>query len=130
MALAKLDCAVGEIVDDEPAAPDWSAVVFERWIEVFAPVALSEPVELIEAARVRMVGPLAAVVPLAETGGGVARGAESFGDGAFVGVEAFLAGAHTGDAAPQMPAAGEEFSAGGRANGLDEQAVERHAVTR
>ncbi len=120
--------AVGADVDDVAGGADHAAVVVEGRVEVFAPVAGGVAEVFVEAAGPGVVGPLGAVVPFAEGAGGVAGGLEGVGDGFLREVEAFLSGGYAADAAARVPAAGEEFGAGGRADGLDVEAIERDAA--
>lgn len=114
----------GEGIGEVAGALDEGAVVVEQGVEVGAPVSGGEAVVFVEAAGVWVVWGLGAVVPFAEGGGGVAGGAEDLGDGFFVGVEAFAAGSGVVDAAAWVVAAGEEFGAGGGADGLDVEVFE------
>jgi hypothetical protein len=64
MFVDEVDCLVGEIVRDVSLAADRFAVVFQRRIVILAPVTGGEAIIVLEAARVGMVWPLAAVVPI------------------------------------------------------------------
>ena len=79
---------LGEIVGDVTFAADGLAVVFERRIEVFAPMAGGEAVIFLEAARVGMIRPLAAVVPFAKAPGRVTGALESLRDRSLIEVSA------------------------------------------
>src|SRR5207248_2068149 len=96
--------------------------------EVVAPVAGGEAVVLGEAAGVGVVGVLAAVVPLAEAGGGVAGGPEGFADGLFAEVEALAAGGDAADAAARVVAAGEVLDPRRRTDRADVEALEGSPV--
>src|SRR6185295_4663584 len=54
---------VGEVVGDVAFAAHGRAVMLEGRLEVFAPMTRSEAVVFVETARVRVIRPLAAVVP-------------------------------------------------------------------
>src|SRR6187399_1186649 len=86
---------VREIVGDVSFAAHGLTVVLERRIEVFAPVAGGKPVVFIEPARVRVVRPLAAVVPFAEGARRVTRRLEGIGNRLLVEVHLLLPGRHT-----------------------------------
>ena len=51
MALDEIDGALREIVGDEALAPHGPAVVFERRVEILAPMARGEAVVFLESAR-------------------------------------------------------------------------------
>src|SRR6185436_19795090 len=61
--LDELDGMVGEIVRDKTASANHAPVVLQRRIEIFAPMPGGEAVVFIQAPRIRMIGPLAAVMP-------------------------------------------------------------------
>lgn len=75
-----------------------------------------------------MIRPLAAVVPFAEGARGVTGGFQRLGERFFLEIEPFLAGADAAHAGPRMIPAGEHLGTGGRADGTDEETVERHAI--
>src|SRR5262245_14949577 len=81
------DRLVGQIVGDVAFAAHGLAIVFKRRIEVFAPMPGREAVVFLEAARVGMVGPLAAVVPFAERAGAIAEGAKNLSESCLVQVK-------------------------------------------
>ena len=121
---------VGEVVGDVALAADELAVVLQRRVEVFAPVAGGEAVVLVEAAGVGVIGLLAAVVPFAERAGGVAGGLERIGDGLLVEVQPFAAGRDAAHAAARMIAPGEKLGPRRRADRADVEPVEQRAVVR
>src|SRR5437764_1104119 len=125
--LDEFDRVLGEVINDESFALNEFAVVFERRVEVAAPVAGGESVVLVEAARVGMVRPLAAVVPFAECAGGIMSGFEGVADGGFVEVKAFAAGGDAVNAAARMVAASEKLGAGGGTDGADVKMFEHCA---
>ena len=126
-AVDEVEGAVGADVNDVAFGADHFAVVFEGGVEVFAPMAGGVAEVFVEATGHGVVGPLGAVVPFAEGAGGVTGGFEGVGEGFFIEIEAFLAGGDAFDAAARVVAAGEEFGAGGGADGADEEAVEGDA---
>ena len=128
MALDKVEGAVGADIDDVAGGADHTAVFLEGRVEVFAPMAGGVTEIFVEATGFGVVGPLAAVVPFAESAGGIAGGSEGVGEGFFVEVEALEAGGDAAHAGAGVVAAGEEFGAGGSADGLDKKAVEAHAA--
>ena len=128
MALDEVEGAVGADIDDVAGGADHTAVFLEGRVEVFAPMAGGVAEVFVEAAGLRVVGPLAAVVPFAEGAGGVAGGFEGVGEGFFVEVETLEAGGDAAHAGAGVVAAGEEFGAGGSADGLDKKAVEADAA--
>ena len=87
MLLDERDGVVGEVVGDEALAVHELPVVLQRRVEVVAPVAGGEAVVLVEAAAVRMVGLLRAVVPFAEGARGVAGGLEDLRDRLLVEIQ-------------------------------------------
>ena len=119
---------VGQYIHDVALGWAHDPVLLERRVEILAPVAGRVAAESFEPAGERVVGPLAAVMPLAEDPGGVTRRPEGVGDRLFRQVHAFLAGRDAGDAESPVVASGQEFGAGGGADGLDEEAVEVRAA--
>ena len=118
----------GEIVGDIALAADELSVVLEWRSEILAPMTGSEAIVFVEAARVGMIRPLAAVVPFAERASGVARGLEALSDGAFTGVQSLLSGGHTAHATARMITAREKLGARRRAHGADIKAFEQRAL--
>src|SRR5688572_1901331 len=78
---------VGEIVGDEAFSAHWLAVAFEGWIEIFAPMTGGEAVVFFKAPGVRMIRPLAAVMPFSKGSGRVACRPKRIGDGFLVEVQ-------------------------------------------
>ena len=105
----EFESMIGEIVDDEPVALDDSTILLKRRTEVVAPMAGAESVEFVESPAVGVVGVLHAVMPLSESGRGVASVLERFCDGRFVEVESLTARRGAVDAAAEMVAASQEF---------------------
>src|SRR6185295_9845368 len=75
---------VREVVGNETFAAHELAVVFERRVEILAPVAGGEAVIFFKTTRVRMIRPLATVVPFAEGARRVTRRLECLRDGCLV----------------------------------------------
>ena len=105
MLLDERQRVVRQIVDDEPLAADELAVVFQDRIEIVSPVAGAESVVLVEAPGVGMVRVLRAVVPFAESAGGVSGGFERLADRGFVQIEPLAAGRRAVDSAPDRDTA-------------------------
>jgi hypothetical protein len=118
----------GDVVGDVAPAADEPAVVLQGRIEIVAPMPFREAIEGVEAAGQRMVGPLGAVVPLAEAAGGVAGVAEDLGERPLRGVHPLLAERDAADAAARMIAAGEQLGPGGGADRLHAEPLEDRAV--
>src|SRR4029453_19321910 len=83
-----------------------------------------------EAARVRMIRELRAVMPLAESAGSIAGCLERLGNGLFVQVKRFRPGGDAADAAARMISSGQELGTRRRADSADIEAVEDRAITR
>src|SRR5690606_18733467 len=103
------------------------AVVFERCIEVAVPVPAAEAEELIEALSERMMGILLAVVPLAETAGGVTAGLKDLGQRDFFGAHDLISLRHARDAGPDGVAPAQQRRPRRRTDRRDIEAVKPHA---
>ncbi len=97
---------IGQVVNDKAFAPHDLAVVFEDRVEILSPVSGTKAVEFVEAACVRMVRILCAVVPFAESRSSIASSLERVGDGFLVEVQSFRAGRDAVHAAARMVSAG------------------------
>lgn len=114
--LDELQGMIGQIVNDVATATHQLAVVFEDWIEILTPVAGAESVEFLEAAGVRMIGILHAVVPLAKSSRGIAGRLEYVTNGRFIQVQTLPPGGSAVDASSRVIAGGQEFRPRGRAD--------------
>src|SRR5205085_2768529 len=81
---------IREIIGHEALAAGEPVIVLQWRIEILAPVTGRETVVFLETARVRMVGPLAAIVPFAKGTRRVTGRLEGLGNGALVEVEPLL----------------------------------------
>ena len=126
----KLDGVRREVVGDVAFAAHGLAVVFERRVEVFAPMAGGEAVVFVEAARVWMIRPLRAVVPFSKSARRVARGLECIGERLLVRVQTLPPGRDAAHTAARMITSGKKLGARRRANRADKKAVERCAGAR
>src|SRR5207249_2019261 len=91
VALNKRQRMVREIVRNIAPPARRLAVVIERRIEILAPMARSKTTELVEPARVRMIRPLAAIVPFAKAASGVPGGLEGLRNGPLIRIQPLLA---------------------------------------
>ena len=87
VGLDELERMVGQIIDDKSLTLHRLAVVIERRVEIGAPMAGGEAVIFVEAAGIGVIGPLGAVMPFAERGGGVPGGFEGVGNRLLVEVK-------------------------------------------
>jgi len=117
----EIECPAGDVVDNETRAADEPAIVLHRGVVVAVPMSFGETIKGVEAAGLRVVGPLRAVMPLAEAAGGMAGIVEDVGQRAFRGIHPFLAERDAANATPRGIAAGEQFGTGGRADRLHEK---------
>ena len=128
VAIDELQGLLGQDVDDVAFGRLHDAVVLERSIEVLTPVSGGVAPEGIESSGERVVGPLAAIVPLAEDPGHVARGLEGVGKGLLIEVHALLAGGDAINSESAMVASSQELGAGRGADRLHEEAIEVRAA--
>ena len=124
IAIDELQGLLGQDVDDVALGGLHDAIVLERSIEVFTPMAGGVAPEGIEPSGERVVRPLAAVMPLAEDPGHVARGLEGVGKGLLIEVHALLAGRDAINSESAMVASSQELGAGGGADWLHKEAIE------
>src|SRR4051812_34100966 len=115
---------VRQVVGNETFAAHGLAVMLERRIEILAPVAGREAVILLKAARIRMVGPLAAIMPFAEGAGHVSGRLERFGHRSLVEVQPLLPGANAAHPTARMIAARQKLGASRCANRTNIKPVE------
>ena len=113
----ELEGLIGAEIDDVPRFSVELSVGLEFRVEVFAPVSGGVAEEVLESACVGVVGPLATVVPFSEDTCGVAHGLEMVCEGGFIEVQPFLSERDPFDAGARVVSSGEEFCAGGRADG-------------
>ena len=124
----ELHRVIGQVVDDEAFAADEPAVVLQDRAEVVAPVAGAEAVILLEAAGVRVIRILHAVVPLPERGGRIPGCPERVADGLLVQIEPLAPGRRAVNPATRMVAPGEELGPRRRADRADIEPVEQRPV--
>jgi len=118
---------VREIVRDVSLSLNRLAVVFERRIEVCAPMPRAESVELLETAAVGMVRVLGAIVPLAEGAGAIAGRLESISNGFFVEAQALGARGYAVNPEAVVVASREEFGPSGRTERTHIEPVEHRS---
>ena len=104
---------VGEVVDAKAFSLDKFAIPLQRRAEVVAPVSGTEAIILIEAAAIRVVRELHAVMPFSKGPGAVARRLEKISYGGLVKVQSFPACRGTVYTAPRVVATSEKLSPGG-----------------
>ncbi|MBA7668601.1 hypothetical protein ES703_76714 [subsurface metagenome] len=92
----------GQIVNDVPLSSHDSPVVFEDWVEIISPVPGAESVVFVEAAGVRMVGILGAVVPFPKSCRSVPSRLERLANRFLVEVQSLRTGRHAVHAATRM----------------------------
>lgn len=119
---------VGQVIDDESFALNCDAVAFEWGTEVISPMARAKAVEFIKSPGIGVVGSLHAVVPFAESSGGVARFFEHLGYGCFVSVQSLSSGGSAVNASSRVVSAGQEFSTCWRADRTDVEPVEPDSI--
>src|SRR4029450_12909572 len=88
--LDEAQCPIGADVDDITFRADHAPVLFEWRVQVFAPVPGRVTKVLVEAARHRMIRPLAAVVPFSERARGITRRLEGIDESFFFEVQPLL----------------------------------------
>ena len=71
----------GDVIGQETGAGYDATVVVHHGVEVVAPMAGGEAIELVETTGIGMERALAAVVPFPKTSGGIAGGFENIRDG-------------------------------------------------
>ena len=124
VAIDELKGLLGQDVDDVAFGRLHDAVVLERGVEVFTPMARGVAPEGIETAGERVVRPLAAVMPLTEDARNITRGLEGISEGLLIKVHALMSCGDAGDAEATMVASSQELRASGGADRLDEEAIE------
>ena len=119
MLLDEAQRMIGEIVNHITLAADSSAVVVQWWTEVVAPMAGGEAVEFVEAAIIRVIRCLCAIVPLSKSARGVTGLLENIGDRGLTRIQTAFTATNTPDARAQMISAGKKLGSCWRADCTD-----------
>ena len=128
MNLNEFQCTIGASVDNIALRSDHATVFFEFSVEVFSPMPLRIPHELIEATGHGVIGPLRSIVPLAESTGRITGTLTGVGQRLFHQIQSLLSGGNAAHTPARMVASRKKFGSRWRTNRADKKTIQRNPL--
>ena len=130
MSFDEVECLVRAGIDNVTFSANRLAIVLQGGIEVLTPMTRGVAIVLVEPAGQRMIGPLTAVMPLAEGTGRISGRVKRIGDGLFVQTQTLLTGRHTVYAGTRIVTSGEKLGPRRSAQRTHKEPVQCHPLRR